>query len=219
MRASGRFARIAIAAKRSGGRVAVWIAWDSAAFRGEEGVAKGWLQRARRLLDGQPESPEHAFLAARADGVRAARRWRSGSGRGAGAGGDPRRVRRSARSTTRWSDGRCMALRSSRPGRVPEGLRDSTRSAPPSRRRADRPAADRTSRLLPDWACDRARDHAPRRAVVRPHQGTQPQVGAEAAVRRLPHAVRVGVHVARRLGRSRTRADERLRRARDLPPA
>jgi LuxR family transcriptional regulator, maltose regulon positive regulatory protein len=49
----------------SAARVAVWIAWDSAAFRGEEGVAKGWLQRARRLLEGQPESPEHAFLAAR----------------------------------------------------------------------------------------------------------------------------------------------------------
>ena len=47
-------------------RIAVWIAWDSAAFRGEEGVARGWLHRARRLLDGQPESPEHAFLAARA---------------------------------------------------------------------------------------------------------------------------------------------------------
>jgi ATP/maltotriose-dependent transcriptional regulator MalT len=51
---------------RSAARVAVWIAWDSAAFRGEEGVAKGWLQRARRLLEGQPDSPEHAFLAARA---------------------------------------------------------------------------------------------------------------------------------------------------------
>ena len=47
-------------------RVAVWIAWDSAAFRGEQGVAKGWLQRARRLLDGQADSPVHAFLAARA---------------------------------------------------------------------------------------------------------------------------------------------------------
>jgi len=47
-------------------RVAVWLAWDSAAFRGEEGVAKGWLQRARRLLDGRPDSAEHAFLAARA---------------------------------------------------------------------------------------------------------------------------------------------------------
>jgi LuxR family transcriptional regulator, maltose regulon positive regulatory protein len=52
--------------QRSAARVAVWMAWDSAAFRGEEGVAKGWLQRARRLLEGQPESPEHAFLAARA---------------------------------------------------------------------------------------------------------------------------------------------------------
>jgi ATP/maltotriose-dependent transcriptional regulator MalT len=50
---------------RSAARIAVWLAWDSAAFRGEEGVAKGWLQRARRLLEGQPDSPEHAFLAAR----------------------------------------------------------------------------------------------------------------------------------------------------------
>ena len=52
--------------QRSAARMAVWLAWDSAAFRGEEGVAKGWLQRARRLLDGCPDSPEHAFLAARA---------------------------------------------------------------------------------------------------------------------------------------------------------
>jgi tetratricopeptide (TPR) repeat protein len=51
--------------QRSAARIAVWIAWDSAAFRGEEGVAKGWLQRARRLLEGQPDSPEHAWLAAR----------------------------------------------------------------------------------------------------------------------------------------------------------
>jgi len=50
----------------SAARMAVWIAWDSAAFRGEEGVANGWLERARRLLDGHPDSPEHAFLAARA---------------------------------------------------------------------------------------------------------------------------------------------------------
>ena len=50
----------------SAARLAVWIAWDSAAFRGEEGVAQGWLQRARRLLEDQAESPEHAFLAQRA---------------------------------------------------------------------------------------------------------------------------------------------------------
>jgi hypothetical protein len=35
-------------------RVAVWLAWDYWAFRGESAVANGWLQRARRLLDGQP---------------------------------------------------------------------------------------------------------------------------------------------------------------------
>ena len=50
----------------SAARIAVWIAWDSAAFRGEEGLARGWLHRARRMLDGQQDSPEHAFLAARA---------------------------------------------------------------------------------------------------------------------------------------------------------
>jgi tetratricopeptide (TPR) repeat protein len=50
----------------SAARLAVWIAWDSAAFRGEDGVANGWLQRARRLLVAQPDSPEHAFLAERA---------------------------------------------------------------------------------------------------------------------------------------------------------
>ena len=29
-------------------RVAVWLAWDYWAFRGESAVANGWLQRARR---------------------------------------------------------------------------------------------------------------------------------------------------------------------------
>jgi LuxR family transcriptional regulator, maltose regulon positive regulatory protein len=59
-------------AYRSGGdaiaaaRLAVWIAWDSVAFRGEQGVANGWLERARRLLEGQPDCPEHAWLASRA---------------------------------------------------------------------------------------------------------------------------------------------------------
>jgi len=47
-------------------RIATWIAWDSAAFRGEEGVANGWLQRAGRLLEGQPDCPERAFLSCRA---------------------------------------------------------------------------------------------------------------------------------------------------------
>jgi DNA-binding NarL/FixJ family response regulator len=46
-------------------RIAVWIAWDSVAFRGEDAVAAGWLQRARRLLDGHPPTREHAWLAIR----------------------------------------------------------------------------------------------------------------------------------------------------------
>ncbi|HZP48665.1 MAG TPA: LuxR C-terminal-related transcriptional regulator [Vicinamibacterales bacterium] len=51
--------------RRSAGRVAVWIAWDCAAFRGESAVANGWLQRARRLLEGFPDSAETAWLEAR----------------------------------------------------------------------------------------------------------------------------------------------------------
>jgi LuxR family maltose regulon positive regulatory protein len=46
-------------------RVAVWLAWDTAAFRGEHSIASGWIQRAHRLLDGRPESVEHAWLALR----------------------------------------------------------------------------------------------------------------------------------------------------------
>jgi LuxR family transcriptional regulator, maltose regulon positive regulatory protein len=46
----------------SAARVAVWLAWDYWAFRGENAVANGWLQRARRLLDGHPHVPERAWL-------------------------------------------------------------------------------------------------------------------------------------------------------------
>ena len=51
--------------RRSAARVAVWLAWDCWAFRGETAVANGWLQRARRLLEGLPECPELAWLEAR----------------------------------------------------------------------------------------------------------------------------------------------------------
>jgi LuxR family maltose regulon positive regulatory protein len=43
-------------------RVAVWVAWDYAAFRGESAIAGGWLRRARRLLDGLGDCPELAWL-------------------------------------------------------------------------------------------------------------------------------------------------------------
>lgn len=46
-------------------RVAVWLAWDYWAFQGESAVANGWLQRARRLLDGMPSCSERAWLEVR----------------------------------------------------------------------------------------------------------------------------------------------------------
>src|SRR5438876_6859774 len=47
---------------RSAARIAVWLAWDCWAFRGETAVANGWLQRARRLLENHPDVPERAWL-------------------------------------------------------------------------------------------------------------------------------------------------------------
>jgi LuxR family maltose regulon positive regulatory protein len=46
-------------------RMAVWLAWDTAAFRGEHAVAGGWLQQADRILDGRADTTEHAWLALR----------------------------------------------------------------------------------------------------------------------------------------------------------
>jgi LuxR family transcriptional regulator, maltose regulon positive regulatory protein len=48
--------------KAAAARVAVWLAWDYWAFRGENVVANGWLQRARHLLEGGPACPEKAWL-------------------------------------------------------------------------------------------------------------------------------------------------------------
>src|SRR5688572_14996862 len=45
------------------GRVAAWLAADYREFRGDEAVARGWLVRAHRLLDGRPESADHGWLA------------------------------------------------------------------------------------------------------------------------------------------------------------
>jgi len=45
--------------------MAIWLGWDSLAFRGESAVARGWLQRAHRLLEGLAPVPEHGWLALR----------------------------------------------------------------------------------------------------------------------------------------------------------
>jgi DNA-binding CsgD family transcriptional regulator len=49
-------------ARADASRVAVWIAWDTWAFRGEHAVATGWLQRAHRHLEGCGDVPERAWL-------------------------------------------------------------------------------------------------------------------------------------------------------------
>jgi len=74
-------------------RVALWLVWDSLAFRDDTAVASGWLDRARRLLAGHEQTAEYGWLllrdgevalfrghdpaAAREQGVRAAALGRS----------------------------------------------------------------------------------------------------------------------------------------------
>ena len=48
--------------KVSAARVAIWIAWDCWALRGEDVVGRGWLGRARRLLEDAPHCAERAWL-------------------------------------------------------------------------------------------------------------------------------------------------------------
>ena len=47
-------------------RIAVWLAWDCWAFRGEGAVGNGWLQRARRLLEAREDCAERSWLESRA---------------------------------------------------------------------------------------------------------------------------------------------------------
>jgi DNA-binding NarL/FixJ family response regulator len=79
-------------------RVALWLVWDYLAFRGDTAVASGWLERARRLLEGHERSAEYGWLllrdgevalfrghdpaAARERGVRAAALGRETGDRG-----------------------------------------------------------------------------------------------------------------------------------------
>ena len=46
----------------SAARIAVWIGWDCWSFRGEDMVGRGWLGRARRLLEDAPHCTERAWL-------------------------------------------------------------------------------------------------------------------------------------------------------------
>ncbi|HMA41356.1 MAG TPA: LuxR C-terminal-related transcriptional regulator [Gemmatimonadales bacterium] len=43
-------------------RVAIWLVWDHLAFHGDSAVASGWLERARRLLEGHEQTAEYGWL-------------------------------------------------------------------------------------------------------------------------------------------------------------
>lgn len=47
---------------RGAARSAMWLAVDYVDFRNDTAVANGWMQRAHRLLEDHPRSPEHAWL-------------------------------------------------------------------------------------------------------------------------------------------------------------
>jgi DNA-binding CsgD family transcriptional regulator len=47
---------------RDAARMALWLGGDAVDFRGEVALAKGWFNRARRLLDGLPPSAELGWL-------------------------------------------------------------------------------------------------------------------------------------------------------------
>lgn len=49
--------------KPGAARVAAWLAGDYSEYRGEEILARGWLQRAHRLLDDHETVEEHGWLA------------------------------------------------------------------------------------------------------------------------------------------------------------
>jgi ATP/maltotriose-dependent transcriptional regulator MalT len=44
-------------------RVAAWLAADFFEFLGDEATGSGWIERAQRLLEGLPESPDHGWVA------------------------------------------------------------------------------------------------------------------------------------------------------------
>ena len=110
-------------------RVAVWMAWDCCAFRGETAIANGWLQRARRLLAGLPACSERAWLEVAKEPSRS---WRRASPialatfpRGASVSPSG-----SAARTSRWWGARCKGWRGSQPVRSSQGCATSTRSMP-----------------------------------------------------------------------------------------
>ena len=184
----------------------------------KQAIANGWLQRAHRLLEGQPDSRRTRVARAAQRRLRAARRRRSRKRRRRWR---PRRADRHGARRRRLRDGRPRAARLRARDRRPRGGRpaaSSTRSTP---RCSPARCSDRVLIGLACCyliaACERIRDYERAVQWCDRLKAFCAKWGLPAAVRRLPHAVRLGLHVARRVGGSRARADVGLRRARGLP--
>ena len=106
--------------------------WDCWAFRGENAVANGWLQRARRLLDGIRDCAERAWLELREGALAPASRTAIPIARTPTPPKASGSQRPQAAPISRCSDARCRVWRSWRPARSPKACACSTRSTRPS---------------------------------------------------------------------------------------
>ena len=182
-------------------RMALGMVIDIADFRPDAAVANGWLQKAARMLDGLPPSPEHGLLAglrghmalmgdrdltrARAYAKEALDIARltndpvtemlSLATRGSG---DGERRRRRARDAA--------ARRGHGVGALPRGARS-------------QPVRDHV--LLPDPRVRGGPRLRPRPRMVRPRARVLPELAADHPVHDLPHPVRLGADGAGPVGR------------------
>jgi tetratricopeptide (TPR) repeat protein len=192
----------------SAGRVAAWLAADYLEFRGDDAVARGWLERAHRLLDCLPECAAHGWLALN-EGAYALN-----------VGGDPDEAARQARRAATLGrdvavadleavgltlEGISLVLR----GRVEEGLRHLDEgSAIAAGEDLQLPMSLGWSLCYVIAACEGVGDFSGvRRALER-----------SAAARRLPERLRRGAHSTRRMAGGRGGAQGRGRRPRGRPP-
>ena len=204
---------IASAAMRSAAaRVAVWLAWDCV----------GVPRRARRRERLAPTSAAAARTARRRRRTRLARvaepaLWRS-SMKAIPTAATPMAPKRSAsraqsvRSISRCSAVPCRAWRSSSSGAVAEGMRalDEVNAAVVAGELTDLIAIGLASCYM-IAACDRVRDYD--RAVQWcARLKAFCAMGAASAVRGLPDAIRLDLHVARDVARGRAGADAPRRR-------
>ena len=159
-------------------RVAVWLAWDYWAFRGESAVASGWLQRARRLLEHGPPSAERAWLEVREGSLCLYEDYDPDRAHALASEGV--RIAREAGSTDMELLGRAVqGLALVMSGAVAEGMRASRRSQRRRGRRRDaRLRRDRAVLLLPGRRLRARARLRSRGSVVHPAAGVLREVRA-----------------------------------------